>query len=484
MQSELGMVGKKIWNIAGLAALLVVVAAASAGCADTGPPTHNQERAADVALIEMYALAANEGSQTKAAERNPVAMSTGIAFGFEPYVAYPIGDWRDSTNGRPDTTAIGDVTGDGRDDVIMVTLGSSVVPMQIDHKVFIYAQLADGSLQAPVLHSYADGLYTAVNNFPFSGVTLADLNQDGIKDIVVGYGRGIAIFVSLGAGSFAVSKHIDPGTGLNSLNPTFVKNVVATDIDRDGRLDVVTHNFPSGGAIFYGDGRGGVDAIESFNTPATNISDVKVGDVNSDGFDDLVVLSGDRHTHKFWFMLNTGVRGAGTAQVHTLPGDETHRGLAIGDWNGDGRNDVAISVYKNQSVYGFPAGLLVFDQTSPGQFADPRSVPGLDLPLAMISRDFDGDGLDDLLVEHHGWGKVGLYLQSNGTLAAESLFGTPSASGFNPQAFSAGDVNGDGCTDVAMADINFGLVILRGKNCQRAPTLPDESGFKELWLDP
>src|ERR1043166_8181613 len=103
---------------------------------------------------------------------------------FQPYVAYPVGSW-------PEAVAIGDVTGDGRNDVVMVT--SYYFDPDNDYHVFVFAQTPAGGLAAPV--SYAtSGTYT---NDPTS-VDIGDITGDGKNDVVVGLsGLGVEVFPQL-----------------------------------------------------------------------------------------------------------------------------------------------------------------------------------------------------------------------------------------------------------------------------------------------
>jgi hypothetical protein len=79
----------------------------------------------------------------------------------------------------------------------------------------------------------------------------------------------------------------------------------------------------------------------------------------------------------------------------------------------------------------------------------------------------DNDGRDDLIVLHGGWHALGYYPQTEQGLSREVKYLLPTATRYNYQGVSVGDVNGDGCKDVAIADYNNGLVLLHGKNCRK-----------------
>jgi hypothetical protein len=84
---------------------------------------------------------------------------------FQPYEAYWVGSW-------PDAVAIGDVTGDGRNDVVMTT--HFYFDDANDYKLWVFAGRADGELAAPVQYATA-ATYT---NGPDS-VAIGDITGDG-----------------------------------------------------------------------------------------------------------------------------------------------------------------------------------------------------------------------------------------------------------------------------------------------------------------
>ena len=81
-----------------------------------------------------------------------------------------------------------------------------------------------------------------------------------------------------------------------------------------------------------------------------------------------------------------------------------------------------------------------------------------------------------------GWLQAGVYLQGDSGLEPEQLYPIPYASHYATQGLALGDFSSDGCTDVAIADYNYGLVILHGSGC-RVVVFADgfESGNTTRW---
>lgn len=398
------------------------------------------------------------------------------AFGFDGPYFYPLLNPDGIYTSPIDSTAIGDVTGDERDDIVVLTLGWWNRPY--DRKLFVFVQDESGALRPPMIMPFTDGLYPRVDNYLYSSISLADMNNDNVKEIVIGYGKGIGIFSYQRNGGFSVSKHLISPEYIPE-SPVFdsysVRFVVSTDIDADGNLDIVAHNGNEGATLFYGDGYGHIRQTVGVATPFGGISDVRTGDLTGDGIEDIVVLAGERYARKYWILPNRRAPGFGPARIFSLPDDETYKSIAVGDWTGDGQNEIAITVFKNIQVYGLPAGLQVFKQTTPGQFSSATTIPTYHLPLAMVSRDIDRDGLADLVVEHTGWNATSIFLQTEHDIASPSTHdGTPcyqcvSSTNYNPQAMSLGDIDNDGCTDMVLGDINYGLAVNYGVNCKHKP---------------
>lgn len=458
--------GIVLTRFAAIISLVVLV-----GCADKreccGQEDAMEVRGAGLTIPDFAAYSASPMSLHSMTTKE-------ASFGFKRYRNYPLGDWLASESGYPVSLAVGDVTGDGRADVIVAnTSNMPFHPLPIDQKLLVYQQDGLGALASPRMLAFTDGLYERANNFSEASVALADMNSDGVDDVIVGYGKGMAVLLG-GSHDFVkraypmASKYLNQTPGWDNY---FAKFVLPLDIDRDGNLDILLVNGGRSATAYYGDGRGNITAVEPILEELSAVTDAKIGDFDGDGFQDVVILSGDRSNRTFWIYPNTGGRRFGSPVRYTFSVDITYSSIAIGDWNGDGRSDIAVGIMTNMpgSSGGAWPGLWIFDQTIGGQLESPRFQPTLDVPKTLVSTDIDGDRRSDLLVEHWGWETIGVLVQSQGVLQQERLFGTPrnsSSSGF-VRSIAAGDVDSDGCSDMLMTDINFGLVVLIAENCSR-----------------
>ena len=95
--------------------------------------------------------------------------------------------------------AICDVTGDGLNDLVVITSTKQGVPdPAYDYSMFVYAQGARGLFLPPISVNYSRNLRA----FHANHVALSDLNGDGVKDIIVGHELGVTFFAGNRTGVF------------------------------------------------------------------------------------------------------------------------------------------------------------------------------------------------------------------------------------------------------------------------------------------
>ena len=365
---------------------------------------------------------------------------------FQAYQAYDVGSW-------PAAVAIGDVTGDGRNDVVMTT--DSYFDPANDYRVWVFAQTAGGGLAAPV--SYASGAGTS----DLDSVAIGDITGDGRKDVVVGSsGTGVQVFPQVASGAL----------GSPTLYPTANgRQVRLGQLDGDGRLDVAAIGWGTNTvSVLLNDSAGGLRAPVDYAAQHGGYDDLEVGDVSGDARADLVVMSGQTYAIPNLSVLPqlTG-GGFGTAATYSVGQNLLTSGIGVGDVTGDGRSDVVASYGGNRPG----SSVAVFAQTAAGTLAPPARYPSYDIPEPVDVADVDLDGRADVVTLHGGWNRAGLYRQSaSGGLGAEELYAIPYASHYEPHGLAVGDIDGNGSPDIALADYNNGLVVLRNVDAVPPPS--------------
>ncbi|HXH42086.1 MAG TPA: FG-GAP-like repeat-containing protein, partial [Thermoanaerobaculia bacterium] len=163
-----------------------------------------------------------------------------------------------------------------------------------------------------------------------------------------------------------------------------------------------------------------------------------IGDFNGDGRSDLAVANAGSADVSILLGTGTGTFGAATnIAVGAAPA-----AVAIGDFNGDGRIDLAVANENSNSV-------SILLGTGTGTFAAAPEVGVAISPISVAIGDFNNDGRSDLVVANFVSNNVSILLGTGtGTFAAATYFPV----GTFPVSVAIGDFNGDGRNDLAVAN--------------------------------
>jgi hypothetical protein len=365
---------------------------------------------------------------------------------FQPYVSIHIG-----TFGWPSPAAglaVGDLNGDGRNDVVVSTDGNSISANEKQAHIFL--QTAGGTLQQ-VAQKYLGGR-------PLT-VAIADITGDGLPDIVASdYNNPVvSVLPQNPDGTWAMLRTY-PSPNSYALR--------VADLNGDGRQDVVTIGWSGTSndiSVLFQNPGGGLAAPVHYSANFGGYDDLRLADVTGDGRLDIVVMSGQTYaTPNLSVLAGNGDGTFGAAQTYDLGGNELGGGIGTGDLNGDGRTDLVMSYGGNRP----DSRIARWLQDQGGTFGAPTSFASYDIPESVVIADVTSDGLPDVIVGHYAWARAGVYRQTAaGALQAEELYTVQGNNYFEPQGMAVSDVNGDGLPDVLFADSgNSALVILHRKN--------------------
>ena len=295
----------------------------------------------------------------------------------------------------------------------------------------------------------------AVNNY-LSGMLIADFNGDGKPDVAVADTSDpgkIAILLGNGSGGFTASS-----TSPVSV-PGYMSSIASGDFNGDGKADLavtIESGYSGTIAIFLGDGNGGFSLASGspLLAPRPPLS-LAVGDFNGDGNADLVFVSNDRTVS---VMLGNG---AGVFTLATgspfAASDENFTSIAVADFNGDRKADLALaSASPPVAGYG-TSSFSIWLGDGRGQFTlgSLNPVPSAATSLILAVGDFDGNGKPDLAVAggaapSSGTPAVTLWL-GNGDGSFAETKGSPIWTGNAFQTLAVFDANGDGKADLALS---------------------------------
>jgi 6-phosphogluconolactonase (cycloisomerase 2 family) len=282
---------------------------------------------------------------------------------FQAPVTYAVGS-------NPIWVAVGDLNGDGKLDLAVANYGSGTVSVLMGN--------GDGTFQSAVNY--------AVGSNP-RGVAIADLDGKNGNDLVVSNwgSHSVSVLLNKGNGTFSTAVSYQVGN-----NPV---GAAVADLNGDGKLDIAVANYSdSTVSVLPGNGDGTFGTQVTLATGAnTNPHDVVAADLNSDGKVDLATANNNGTVS---VLLNQGTPGAAlsagsfaAAASYSAGGSYSYH-LVAADLNGDGKLDLAVADYSSSRV-----GVLLGN--GDGTFL-PAAAYTVTNPGGIAAGDFNGDGITDL----------------------------------------------------------------------------------------
>ncbi len=299
--------------------------------------------------------------------------------------------------------------------------------------------------------TFSDVSSPSIGDIPVSDV-IGDFNGDGIPDVAVAnYGdETIDVLLGKGDGTFTPAPQ-------SPIAVTFdPRALVVGDFNHDGKLDLAMTNSYYSGVVTILLGEGNGTFVPASGSPIVVggafevINSLAVGDFNGDGVEDIAV-----GIESYIGPLQPGdlvvLLGNGDGTFNQLSPVATSQGALVtaGDFNRDGFTDLAVTGdYGNQ--------LAIYLSKGDGTFQRATSAPMTVGPEATsaVTADLNGDGFLDLavanLADSVSHGTVTIFLGAgDGTF---TLLSTKTTVGVDPYMIAYGDFNGDGKVDLATAN--------------------------------
>ena len=315
--------------------------------------------------------------------------------------------------------SIGDLDGDGDLDIVL----AKGRHWPIHDRVL----LNDGTGLFPVAYNLGDTpdrTYSAV---------LSDLDRDGDLDVVVSNDSPDSKLVYLNDGK---AHFRTAGTwGAPEWN---TRNAAVAELNGDGYPDLIVANRRSPSFVCLNDGRGNFPASDYIKIHSESATTIVPADFDNDGFIDLAIPHRDSGLSKVYF--NDGKAGFDRT-VTFGPTKSSSRAAAFGDLNGDGWNDLVVGDER--------AGLFIYLNDKKGGLRDGKPIGEKSLvPYAISVSDMNGDNRIDLVVGYAA-GRSSVFFNDGTGLKYEHIrFGDGVGAVYG---MAIGDLSGDGKPDMVAA---------------------------------
>jgi hypothetical protein len=390
---------------------------------------------------------------------------------FKPQIVVPAGN-------RVVAPTVADVNGDGLPDLVFANYAAD--------SIWVLLGNGNGTFHTPIVYPTNQGSGFAGP----TGVKIADINGDGIPDMIYADYVAANVVVQLGLGNGKFGAGVAYPTGVGAYD------VSVSDVNGDGKPDIVCVNAVGDDlSVLLGSGNGTFLPAKNYKV-GLNPYSLALADINGDGIADFVTAN--RGDNTVSVLLGNGDGTFQTAE--SFPTGKTPRAVAVGDLDGDGQVDIvtanqgddtaSILIGRGDGTFSFGAeqsapappmapfqvvvgyvsdgktpvivtanrpdnSVSVLIENPDGSFQTKETYPTDRSPFSVAFADVNGDGIPDILTANYDGADVSVLL-GNGDGTFQPHRDIPAGSA--PYDVKVADLNGDGIPDIIVTNKNDNTV--------------------------
>ncbi len=286
--------------------------------------------------------------------------------------------------------------------------------------------------------------------YSISAIDICDIDNNNFNDIIIACSDSIAIIYMNDSCTLNNIEYIySGGERPDALKTGYINNDSLFDI-------VVSHIQDTFLSVLYQTENGFTP--DFIFAPYSFMNQIEIVDLNNDGLTDLVYHSDIHYSAGIYIYLQKSTEEF-VHDTTLLVGNTWIGGFDVGDVNSDGLNDIVGTISRN-----LPTGkLFVFLQDPINKkFKSETNLVSYEIPQPIKISDLDCDGLNEIITVHGGWESISIYEENKSHEFKDfnRISIDPSSSHYQHHGLSIGDVNSDNKDDIVIALSLEGLLIL------------------------
>jgi hypothetical protein len=333
-------------------------------------------------------------------------------------------------------------------DVTLVTQSIAVADVNYDGLVDII--IGNKGSNNQLLINAGDGNFEDIIDLPgdassnTKSIAVGDVNNDGMIDIIVGNdGKSNQLLTNIGDGTFEDASDLPAGNG--TMMKTYA--VAVADVNGDGMVDIIVGNNGHMNELLMNSGGGNFDELLNLPGDSTmKTHSLAVADVNKDGLVDILI--GNEGGVNQLLMNNDNKFDRAPIP---LPGNSLSGTYSINtaDMDNDGMVDILIgnSNFRNQLLMNSGRGTFEVEIDLPG---------GKDKTYSITAADVDNNGMVDIIVGNDDKGSNQLLMneiEDVGFEDATNMMPNHSSDDLDTSVMIAADMDNDGLVDILIGNL-------------------------------